>query len=132
VPDSLLTLPARLTVRTARTILTTTRDLSQQALGVIDLIGQLIETPPAEPAAQPRRPRPVMVEPLAEDGASAQISVDPPWDGYDKLRAADIVARLGSADVAELTAIELYETTHRKRRTVLDRIARDLRRRPPA
>ena len=52
--DSLLTLPARLTVRTARTILTTTRDLSQQALGIVDLVGQLVETPAVpEPERRP-------------------------------------------------------------------------------
>ena len=43
--DSLLMLPARIGVRTARSVLTTTRDLSQQALGIVDLVGQLVETP---------------------------------------------------------------------------------------
>ena len=38
-------LPARIGVRTARSVLTTTRDLSQQALGIVDLVGQLVETP---------------------------------------------------------------------------------------
>jgi hypothetical protein len=45
VTDSLLLLPARIGVRTARSVLTTTRDLSQQALGIVDLVGQIVETP---------------------------------------------------------------------------------------
>ena len=52
--------------------------------------------------------------------------------GYEKLRAADVVARLRGADAAELGAIELYESTHRKRRTVLEGVVREIKRRPPA
>jgi hypothetical protein len=69
-----------------------------------------------------------VADPGAQDGAGAQIRVDPPFDGYDKLRAADVVARLRGADVATLGAIELYERSHRRRRTVLDAVTRELKR----
>lgn len=55
----------------------------------------------------------------------------PPFAGYDALRGPDVIARLSGADLAELGETELYERTHRARRTVLDAIAREIKRRPP-
>jgi hypothetical protein len=72
-----------------------------------------------------------VADPGAEDGAGASLRVAPPFAGYDELRAADVIARLGGADLAELGETELYERTHRARRTVLDAIAREIKRRPP-
>jgi hypothetical protein len=69
-----------------------------------------------------------VADPGAQDGAGAQVRVDPPFDGYDALRAADVVARLRGADVATLGAIELYELSHRRRRTVLDAVTKELKR----
>jgi hypothetical protein len=56
----------------------------------------------------------------AEDGASAQLQVDEPWDGYDDLTADQVITRIGQADAAELAVIELYERSHKQRRTVLN------------
>jgi hypothetical protein len=64
----------------------------------------------------------------AEDGAGAELHVDPPWDGYDRMTAADIRDRLGAASAIEAAAVELYESTHKSRRTVLDAAERALRR----
>jgi hypothetical protein len=66
----------------------------------------------------------------AEDGAGAELHVDPPWDGYDQMTAADIRDRLAAATVTEAAAVELYEATAKNRRSVLDAAERALRGRP--
>lgn len=63
----------------------------------------------------------------AEDGAGAELTVQPPWDGYGRMTAADIRARLSAATAAEAAAVELYESTHKNRRSVMDAAARALR-----
>lgn len=64
-------------------------------------------------------------EPGAEDGAGASIRVDEPWDGYRRMAARDIVTRLAASSPAELAGVQLYESTHRKRQTVLAAVARE-------
>jgi hypothetical protein len=66
---------------------------------------------------------------LVEETAGASIHLAAPFAGYDALRAVDVIARLAGSDAATLGAIELYEQSHRRRRTVLDAIAREARRR---
>ena len=63
----------------------------------------------------------------AEDGAGAQLRIEEPWKGYDQLRAADLVEHLSGADAAVLAAVELYEGSHRRRKTVLDAVRRSAR-----
>jgi hypothetical protein len=63
----------------------------------------------------------------AEDGAGPEIRVDPPWDGYDRMTAAEIRDRLAAADGVLAAAVSLYETTHKSRRTVLDAAERALK-----
>jgi hypothetical protein len=63
----------------------------------------------------------------AEDGAGAELHVDPPWDGYDQMTAGDIRDRLTVASATEAAAVELYESSSRKRRSVLDAAERVLR-----
>jgi hypothetical protein len=58
-------------------------------------------------------------EPGAEEGASAELEVDEPWDGYDELTAEEVMARIDESDAAQLTVLELYERAHKNRRTVL-------------
>jgi hypothetical protein len=62
----------------------------------------------------------------AADGAGPQIQVDEPWNGYGKLTAKDVTAQLATADAATLAIVRLYESTHRKRRTVLAAVDRRL------
>jgi hypothetical protein len=62
----------------------------------------------------------------AEDGAGAELTVEAPWDGYDRMTAADIRDRLAAATAVEAAAVELYESTHKNRRTVMDAAARTL------
>lgn len=97
--------------------------------------------PPPVPGPPPPPPPPPRIsteadlvesvaEPGAEDGAGAEVHVDPPWDGYDQLRAPDVIDRVSGASIAELAAIELYEGSRRQRQTVLDAVERELRSRP--
>jgi hypothetical protein len=64
----------------------------------------------------------------AEDGAGATVHVAEPWKGYARMTATDVIARLTDASREELAAVELYESTHRARRTVLAAADRQLRR----
>ncbi len=66
-------------------------------------------------------------EPGAEEGAGAEVHVDEPWEGYQRLNAREVIARLESASAAELAAIQLYESGHRGRHTILAAVERELR-----
>ncbi|HEV3000072.1 MAG TPA: hypothetical protein VGW75_04965 [Solirubrobacteraceae bacterium] len=59
----------------------------------------------------------VETEGAADPGAT--LRVDAPWDGYDKLRAPEIVARVRESDDATKAVVRLYEQTHKKRKSVL-------------
>lgn len=63
----------------------------------------------------------------AEDGAGAELRVDAPWEGYDQMTAADIRHRLGAASPVEAAAVQLYETTNKSRKSVLEAAERALR-----
>jgi hypothetical protein len=63
----------------------------------------------------------------AEDGAGAQVRVDPPWDGYDSMTAAQIRQRLATADSGLAAAVSLYEGAGRRRVSVVDAADRRLR-----
>jgi hypothetical protein len=65
-------------------------------------------------------------EPGAEDGAGAEVRIDEPWEGYAKLNAKDVVARLAVASQAELAAVTLYESAHQARQSVLSAVERQL------
>jgi hypothetical protein len=90
--------------------------------------------PPVVPDAPPPVPdelipdhvdeEPVLVaeaaEEGAEDGAGAELHVEPPWEGYDLMTAGDIRDRLAVLTATEAAAVKLYESTRRSRRAVLD------------
>jgi hypothetical protein len=104
-------------------------------------------TPPAQPPIVPRMPEPQPVtpaeepthvseepelveefaEPGAEDGAGAELHVEEPWNGYRAMNAREVTARLSSASVAELAAVQLYESTTQGRQTVLAAVQRQMR-----
>jgi hypothetical protein len=97
---------------------------------------------PASPSSGPPEPKPLqaarpdegeilvdeVADPGAEEGAGAQIRIAEPWDGYAQLKAPEVVDQLAGRDQAELAAVELYESAHRKRQTVIDAAKRELRR----
>jgi hypothetical protein len=66
-------------------------------------------------------------EPGAEEGAGAEIHVDEPWEGYAEMNAKQVIARLAAATPAELAAVQLYETSSRRRQTILNAVKRELR-----
>jgi hypothetical protein len=53
------------------------------------------------------------------DDVGAEVHVDVPWEGYDRMRAADIVARLRAADDATRAVVRLYEQQGKARSSVL-------------
>jgi hypothetical protein len=63
----------------------------------------------------------------AENGAGPELHIDEPWDGYDQMTAAQIRDRLTAGDGVLAAAVELYETTHKGRRTVLEAAERALK-----
>ena len=65
----------------------------------------------------------------AEDGAGAALRVEPPWEGYGKLKAADVVDRLATASDEEIAVAQLYEGMNKKRKKVLAAAERELKRR---
>jgi hypothetical protein len=92
--------------------------------------------PPEPPAAAPDsahvEPEEELVaesaDPGAVDGAGAAITVDPPWPGYDSMRAQDVISHAETVDAAQLAVAELYERAHKSRTTVLDAFERQLAR----
>ena len=60
-----------------------------------------------------------LVESEGAAAPSATLRVDEPFDGYDKLRAPEIVARVRESDGAVKAVVRLYESTHKKRKSVL-------------
>jgi hypothetical protein len=112
-----------------------------EAATVVETPPPRADAPPAEPDAPPAVPDELIpdhveeevvlvaetAEEGVEDGAGPELHVDPPWDGYDQMTAADIRDRLAAASAAEAAAVELYEATGKSRRTVLDAAERALR-----
>jgi hypothetical protein len=123
------------------------RVLGHDSDGHADATGAVPQPPPVRPREPvrwddpqpPRAPRsradvpsepvhvseePVVVAEVAdagaEEGPGPQIRVDEPWDGYSKMKAADVIDRLAAATPEERAVVQLYESTHRRRKTVLE------------
>jgi hypothetical protein len=87
----------------------------------------VIEAVEERPALEPEEPEHLDVEPElvaefaepgAEEGAGPEIHVDEPWDGYRKMRVADI------RDRVQLAVVQLYESMNRGRASILDAVVR--------
>jgi hypothetical protein len=80
-----------------------------------------------QPNGAPRRksaePEETLVETEGSAAPGAQLRVDAPWDGYDRMKANEIVTRVKRADVAAKAVVRLYEQTHKKRKSILDATA---------
>jgi hypothetical protein len=63
----------------------------------------------------------------AENGAGPELHIDEPWNGYDQMTAAQIRDRLTAGDGVLAAAVELYEASHKGRRTVLEAAERALK-----
>ena len=88
-----------------------------------------LEPEPVEPVHVSEEPELVAesADPEAADGGTAEVHVAEPWDGYKHLKAEDVIARVGVASAEELAVIELYEMTHRGRKSVLAAVEKQLR-----
>jgi hypothetical protein len=73
-----------------------------------------------------------LVEQVAERGAEQapgpEIEVAEPWEGYDRMTAAEIRERLKSVDTATAGVVEIYERTHKNRKQVIEAAERAQRR----
>jgi hypothetical protein len=72
-----------------------------------------------------------LAEPGAEEGAGAQLRIVAPWEGYEHMKAVDIVQRTAFATREELAAIELYELAGRNRKSVVAAARQALKRASP-
>jgi hypothetical protein len=63
----------------------------------------------------------------AEEGAHAELNVEEPWEGYDRMRVGEITAALEGATREALAAVELYERSRKGRRSVLQAAGRRLK-----
>ena len=77
------------------------------------------------PSAEELAPAHVDSEPVVayeagpSDDVGAEVHVDVPWEGYDSMRANEIVARLRAADDATRAVVRLYESQGKARSSVL-------------
>ena len=67
-------------------------------------------------------------DPGAEEGAGAEIGVEEPWPGYDRMTTRELVERLHEASDEVAAVVDLYERVHRDRRPVREAAARALSR----
>ena len=61
-------------------------------------------------------------DPEVPDGPGPDLHVDEPWDGYRRMKVAEVAAQLDGQPPEVLAAVELYEMTHRKRPGVLNAV----------
>ena len=62
----------------------------------------------------------------AEEGAGAELRVDEPWEGYDGMKATEVVRALADAAPEAVAAVRLYEAAGKKRRSVIEAAERRL------
>jgi hypothetical protein len=61
-------------------------------------------------------------DPAPSTARSPDVDLDA-IEGYENLSAPQVLALLGGLTEAELAEVEAFETSHRQRRTILNRIA---------
>jgi ferritin-like metal-binding protein YciE len=93
---------------------------------------------PPTPETRPPTPEPPHVseepelvaefgEPGAEEEAGAEVEVAEPWEGYDRMKAAEIEQRLKDSSDEVAAVVRLYETARKSRQSVLKATERRLR-----
>ena len=96
--------------------------------------------PPAESLQAPASPPHVSAEPTlvtesadvgAEEGAGPELHVAEPWKGYADMKASEVASRLAEATPEDVAVVQLYETAHQSRKTVLAAAERRLKRVEP-
>ena len=66
-------------------------------------------------------------DPDATETPGPEITVDEPWPGYRRAKAAEVIAAVPGLSREELVVAQLFESGHRRRRTVLEAIERQLK-----
>jgi hypothetical protein len=102
-------------------------DARQQAATTLEQLGLLggggssngAGTPPA-PAARTTPPAPAPATPVATSGPGADDLAVP---DYDSLSASQVVPRLSGLGAEELEAVRAYESAHRGRKTILNKVS---------
>jgi hypothetical protein len=93
---------------------------------------EAIEPEPIEPEPEPIHvsEEPTLVaesaDPDASEPAAAEVNVAEPWEGYRRMKAAEVLERISAAGPEELTVVDLYERSHRRRKSVLQEVERRL------
>jgi hypothetical protein len=104
---------------------------AQDAAARVDRTPDVSQQPTPEPQSVHVSEEPELVreeaEPGAEEGAGPRVIVEEPWEGYARMNAREVIARLARATPAELAAVSLYESGNRSRQTVLAAVQRQLR-----
>lgn len=106
-------------------------DLEEHATGVLRMFGVLPDEEPAAPAAEPRTDGPAGTEaPVTGNGdtPAPPVAAGPAADelaipDYDSLSAPQVVMRLDGLTPDELEAVRAYESVHRGRKTILNKVA---------
>jgi hypothetical protein len=108
-----------------------TRTVAPPPIPRTEAQGDAVPVVPPPPGAKVVDDAPVPVaefgEEGAEDDAGAEVHIDPPWDGYDDLTAAQVNERLADANREVVAAVALYEGMKRERRSVVRAADRRLR-----
>lgn len=76
-------------------------------------------TPPPSPHAAPTPPAPQAAPPSAPRPSADGLAIP----DYDSLSASQVVPRLAGLSPAELEAVRAYETAHRGRKTILNKVS---------
>jgi hypothetical protein len=98
--------------------------LQEQAAGLLELFG--LGGPPSVHVPEDTRPRPRLVpepEVDAPSVAAGPASDDLAIPDYDSLSASQVVNRLAGLTESELSAVAAYESAHRGRKTILNKVA---------
>jgi hypothetical protein len=93
--------------------------------------GPAVPASPSPRGAKRVDDEPVPVAEFGEEGtdgaAGAEVRVQPPWEGYDGMTAAEIQRTLGDAERETVAAVALYEQRRRARKSVVGAADRRLR-----
>jgi hypothetical protein len=101
----------------------------KQASGTVEALGALAGRTRRSPARARSRPAPAPVSPRSDGaGPSSPRPSSPNADAlaipdYDSLSASQVVPRLAGLSGQELEAVRAYESAHRSRKTILNRVA---------
>jgi ferritin-like metal-binding protein YciE len=75
---------------------------------------------PPPPAASHVSEEPELVAEFGDpEEAGAEVEIAEPWEGYDRMKAAEIERRLADASDSVVAVVQLYEAAGRNRQTVL-------------